>query len=241
MAAAIARAGHAGRPAAVIPDIESDDDLRTVAEGVALAEKAGSGCVIRSGPAFVAILTGREAHGRVPAPVPAAPLLLICGSYVAGTTAQLERLAVQRPGIITSVDVARITASDGAELERVVSAASASLTTHGVAVVATQRGYVSGLGSAASLEVAERLAEVVRRVEPAPAVVASKGGVTSAVVARSAFRAAHARVVGPILSGVSLWTVASDSGPARLIVVPGNVGGPDLLADLLELLDGKAQ
>jgi uncharacterized protein YgbK (DUF1537 family) len=107
---------------------------------------------------------------------------------------------------------------------------------HGLAVVATQRGYVSGLSPGAALAVADRLAGVVRRVAPRPAVIVSKGGVTSAVVAHRGLRAAQARVIGPILSGVSLWHVASDRGVVPFIVVPGNVGGPDLLVDLLDRL-----
>jgi uncharacterized protein YgbK (DUF1537 family) len=235
VSAAILRAAATGRPAVVVPDAESADDLRLIARGLTIAEGLGARVVVRSGPAFVAVLTGRTATTTVTVPTPAMPLLLVCGSYVEGTTAQLEQLELRHPGSSISVDVARLCATDD-ESRRVVDAAAASLRSRGLAVVATQRRYVPDLTAGAARDIAERLAEIVRTIDPRPAVIVSKGGVTSAVVARAGLRAAHARVVGPVAPGVSLWNVASDRGPARLIVVPGNVGGPDLLVDVLEHL-----
>ncbi len=66
-----------------------------------------------------------------------------------------------------------------------------------------------------------------------PGVVIAKGGITSAVTARDGLGARSARVVGPVVTGVSLWQL--EAGPAYL-VVPGNVGGPGLLAELVDLL-----
>ena len=61
----------------------------------------------------------------------------------------------------------------------------------------------------------------------------AKGGITSAVTARDGLGARTARVVGPIATGVARWQLAD--GPAYC-VVPGNVGGPSLLVEVVEAI-----
>jgi uncharacterized protein YgbK (DUF1537 family) len=58
----------------------------------------------------------------------------------------------------------------------------------------------------------------------------AKGGITSAVTARAGLGARVARVIGPILPGVALWQLPEGTD---YVVVPGNVGGPGLLADVV--------
>ena len=108
----------------------------------------------------------------------------------------------------------------------------------GVAVVATSRQRDPALVDAASQRrVASALARVARLV-PAGVVIA-KGGITSAVTALEGLGARSARVVGPIAPGVSLWQIAG--GPAY-VVVPGNVGGPRLLVELVSsIVSGDAR
>ena len=66
--------------------------------------------------------------------------------------------------------------------------------------------------------------------------VIAKGGITSAVTARDGLGARAARVVGPILTGVALWRLPDGTD---YVVVPGNVGGPDLLVDLVAAIAPK--
>jgi uncharacterized protein YgbK (DUF1537 family) len=58
----------------------------------------------------------------------------------------------------------------------------------------------------------------------------AKGGITSAVTARNGLGARSARVIGPILPGVVLWRLPDGTD---YLVVPGNVGGPDLLVEVV--------
>jgi uncharacterized protein YgbK (DUF1537 family) len=232
VAAAIRTVFRNGRPAVVVPDAETVSDLGVIARGLRLAE-ADTPVVVRCAPAFAAIVTGTAATGLVAPPDTAGGVLVLCGSFVPTTTAQLAELDRARPGVTTFADV-RALAGDGSarEVERLAMEARRLIDEHGLAVVATPRERDPGLVDAASQQrIATAFANVAPRV--APGVVIAKGGITSAVTAREGLGARTARVIGPVVTGVSLWQLPT--GPSYL-VVPGNVGGPGLLAELVSLL-----
>jgi uncharacterized protein YgbK (DUF1537 family) len=236
LAAAIGAAGESGRPVAVIPDAENDDDLRTIAQGLRAAEDAGSPVIVRCSPAFVVALTG-SAPRTAPAPSGERGVLVVCGSFVPATTVQLERLERRHPEASVAARVTAL-AGDGAdaEVERISQAARDRIGTGGLAVVATERERDPGLVDAASQQrIAGALAQVARRV--AAGVVIAKGGITSAVTARDGLDARSARVAGPIAPGVALWRLSTGTDYA---IVPGNVGGPDLLADVVASMAPRA-
>jgi uncharacterized protein YgbK (DUF1537 family) len=155
---------------------------------------------------------------------------VLCGSFVPTTTAQLAELDRAWPGRTVVADVRALAgAGSGGEVERLVAVATALLDGDGPAIVATPRERDPALVDADSQRrVASALARVARLV-PADVVVA-KGGITSAVTAREGLGARTARVVGPIATGVSRWRLPD--GPAYC-VVPGNVGGPGLLLEVV--------
>jgi len=83
----------------------------------------------------------------------------------------------------------------------------------------------------------EALTTTVRVLLPEVEVVVSKGGITSADVARVGLGATRATVLGQVLPGVSVWKVVGIDGRDRLyVVVPGNVGEPDALVKVLAAL-----
>ncbi len=56
-------------------------------------------------------------------------------------------------------------------------------------------------------------------------------------LARTGVGTSRALVRGQVLPGVSVWDLVSAEGEDRLyVVVPGNVGGPDALVDVLAAL-----
>ena len=229
LAAAILAAGTCGRPVVVIPDAETDDDLRTIARGLRLAEHGGSRVIVRCSPAFVVAIT-RSAPRVAAAPDGDRGVLVVCGSFVPASTTQLERLGQRHPEASVAAHVTEL-AGDGAEVEveRLSQAARACIELGGLAVVATERERDPGLVDAASQQrIAGALARVARRV--AAGVVIAKGGITSAVTARDGLGARWARVVGPVVPGAVLWHLSTGTD---YVVVPGNVGGPDLLADIV--------
>ena len=80
----------------------------------------------------------------------------------------------------------------------------------------------------------DALTVAVRTVAPKVDVVVAKGGITSADVARVGLGARTARVLGQVLPGISVWQLqAFDGHQVLYVVVPGNVGGPDTLTDVL--------
>jgi hypothetical protein len=235
--AAIAAAARTGRPAAVIPDAESDDDLLVIAHGLRSAEDAGVPVILRCSPAFVVALTGSAAHAPAAAPSGDRGVLVVCGSFVPGSTAQLERLALRYPDASVTAHVATL-AGDSAldEVERVAADARARIDRSGLAVVATERDRdVALVGAGSQRRIAAALAEIARRVDAG--VVVAKGGITSAVTARDGLGARAARVIGPIATGVVLWRLPAG---VDYVVVPGNVGGPELLADVVAAIAPSA-
>ncbi len=178
------------------------------------------------------------AHAVVPpeAPPPGS-LLILCGSHVPATTRQLAVLERVRPGALVEADLAGLAAAEGGESERLAAAASRLLEADGLAVVATPRRLHDRLaGASAGLRIARGLARVAALVDPAPAVVVAKGGITAAVVLEHGLGATEATVAGPLLPGVSLWRAHTRGGARPLIVFPGNVGGDGALRELVSLL-----
>jgi uncharacterized protein YgbK (DUF1537 family) len=67
--------------------------------------------------------------------------------------------------------------------------------------------------------------------------VVSKGGITSAEIARTALGATRARVRGQLAAGISVWDY--DDGTVQ-VIVPGNVGGRDTLVDVTDALTASS-
>lgn len=241
---ALARAAEAGRPAACAPDAETIEDLELIAAGLREAESAGVRVLVRCAPAFAGVLSGMLATGLVPAPPIGGGALIVCGSYVPSTTLQLEALGRRRDILPIEIDPMRLAGGD-AEAKRAVAAAAqaatAALAARGVALVATMRERPAATQTpAAGMRIARNLARIVPAVGPGPGVVVAKGGITSYVTFRKGLGADAATVVGPVLPGVALWRAAGQAGEVGYIVVPGNVGGPDLLVELVDRLGVRA-
>jgi uncharacterized protein YgbK (DUF1537 family) len=130
----------------------------------------------------------------------------------------------------------------GAERQQAISAAVADalerLERSGIAVLATSREFFENgnrLGSGA--RIASGMAAILARLRDRVDVVVSKGGITSAVNVREGLEGGPIEVLGPVLDGVSLWSVQTPEREAMpFIVFPGNVGGDDELADLVETI-----
>ena len=241
---ALVIAATAGTPAVCAPDVESVDDLKLIAAGLRDAEAAGVPVTVRCAPAFAGVLSGCLATEAARPPDGSAGVLVVCGSYVETTTLQLEALRCQRGVVPIELDPRALAGSE-AEAATALSAAAAAagerIEATGVAVVATARERPLGTRSLeAGTTIARRLAKIVTLVNPVPSVVVAKGGITSYVTLREGLGVDAATVVGPLLPGVSLWNVDVASRSIPFIVVPGNVGGLELLVDLLDLLGNAA-
>ncbi len=228
----------AGRPAVVVPDAETVEDLGVIAEGLRRAEEEGGEVVVRSAPTFVGVLAGTLAEGRVPAPPGREGLLVVCGSVVPQTTRQLQALLQAHPGSLVEVDVVRLASSRRqAEIDRAAAEAGHALVAHRLAVLATPRTRPPGTeGLAAGHGIALGLAQATGRVLPRPGCVLAKGGITAALVARHGLGARRGVCQGPLADGVALWRLETAGGILPYVVFPGNVGGDESLLEVVELI-----
>jgi uncharacterized protein YgbK (DUF1537 family) len=226
-----------GAQAVLAIDCLDSGDLELAAEGVREAGRAGVEFVVRSAPAFVGVLSGAAADRYQPVPRAESAVLVICGSHVPTSTRQLERLARRRPHSVVWVAPEGLAGGAGPETIAAVAGEAAGLMeSGGLAVVATSREVLEdGDRLRAGAAIASGLAAILARLRDRVDVVVSKGGITSAVNVREGLESGLAEVVGPLRDGVSLWSVETpERRTLPFVVFPGNVGGDDELADLVE-------
>jgi len=228
--AAIAEALESGPAGSVvIPEAETDDDLRRVALGLLDAEARGATVVIRSASTFAAVRAGLVARRLEAAPGQRpGRILIVCGSYTAASTAQLATLTA-RGWPITEV-------GPDTQVEPLVAVVQARLESDGLAIVATARSRSDDGSLRSGATVMDRLTDVVDRLRDVVDAVIAKGGITSASSA-IALGAQVARVEGQLAPGIALWSLRLGGGRSiPYVVIPGNVGGPDAIADVLDRL-----
>src|SRR5918998_522384 len=248
----ILRGVEGGRP--VVVNAVSYADLEVFVLGLLDAEEAGKRFLYRTGPSFV------RARGGIPekGPLTAEELyrrrshhghgLVLVGSHVALTTRQLEE-ALKLDGVrAVELSVPRLLedAEREGELARVAAEVNSGLTGSEV-VVYTSREVVGGgpgwTGFEVGRAVSDALVEVMRLVDRgAPlAFVVAKGGITSSDVGTRGLDVRRAEVAGQMLPGlVSVWVLPGGSAFPGLpyVIFAGNVGGPDSLARVIEILRG---
>jgi len=237
----------------VIVNCTSYADLEVVALGVQLARDAGKTFLTRSGPSFVRALAGIEAqHVLDPADIAidgsrSRHGLIAVGSHVGLTTRQVQA-ARQRGGLIEvelRVPALLDSRTAAAYIDEAAARIVAALPESDV-LVCTSRDLVAVDGDPdASLNISRTvsaaLVSVVQKARAAfPAWVVAKGGITSHDLAVRGLGIRRATVAGQFLPGqISLLT--PDEAPADVVgcpfvVFPGNVGGVDALAHVLDRL-----
>lgn len=220
----------------VLPDVVDDHDVRLIADAINASD---ADLVIRSAAPLAAELARVASTGLLPSPLidHALPTLLVCGSHTRGATAQLDAVT-SRFGQAEVLDTEAALADPRRAGLLVAGRATARLCDGPLAVIASQRLRSTEHGT---LDHGERvmtaLTTAVRELLPQVSVVVAKGGITSAEVARTGIGATSAVVLGQILPGVSVWRMrCHDDREFLYVVVPGNVGGPDTLVDVLAAL-----
>jgi len=233
----------------VAVDAVDEHDMRQVALALHALDAEGITTLLRIGPPYLRAHIGQE----IAEPVTADRIemrhdrcgLVVVGSHVPLTTAQLAALQADRPDTVTiELDVrSLIDERREAHLDERADAVAAAIES-GTVIVHTSRELVTGRDGEESLDIARRvssgLVELVARVLAAapPRFVIAKGGITSSDVASEALRIRRALVVGPMLPGiVSLWQ--PQVGPAvgiPYVVFAGNVGESASLALVVRTL-----
>jgi uncharacterized protein YgbK (DUF1537 family) len=173
--------------------------------------------------------------------------LTIVGSYVPKTTVQLESLLAKCEVERVEISVENIldAAQRGTVLRQAIEQANAGIRAGRDVVVFTSRKLITGAGAAASLaignQVSEALVKLLRGIEVQPRYLIAKGGITSSDLATRGLGVKRAMVLGQILPGVPVWELGPETRFPGLpyVVFPGNVGGPDALAEAVKVLKSK--
>jgi uncharacterized protein YgbK (DUF1537 family) len=226
------------------------DDLEVFVLGLLEAEASGKSFLYRVGPSFVRARGGigestPVSAGGFRSQRPGNGLVLV-GSHVEMTTRQLEQ-AIELGGshsVELSVDRVVGPSSQEKELERVIAEVNSALPDSDVIVYTSREVITDGVNRAGfeigSL-VSNALVEIVKRFDrtiPLRFVVA-KGGITASDIGTRGLGVRRAEVAGTMLPGIiPVWTLPEDSEfpGVPYIIFPGNVGGPETLAEVISLL-----
>jgi uncharacterized protein YgbK (DUF1537 family) len=173
-------------------------------------------------------------------------VLIVVGSYVPKTTAQLRHLLTHGDTIALELDVHRVfdTATRDATVADLARRASQYLLDENTVVVYTSRDPLEA-GTDESLifgqTISRALVDVVRSITVRPRLLVAKGGITSSDVATKACNVERANVLGQALPGVPVWRCGPESRlpGLPLVVFPGNVGGVDALTELVDTWHAK--
>ena len=228
----------------------SERDIEVAALGLLRAEAEGQRYLYRTAASIVRARAGITRRGLL---TPTELLsgvkgvaqggLVVVGSYIQKSSAQLDQLLAV-PGVVAvELSVADILAGASERAaEMAARSLDVALAEGRSGVVYTSRGLVTGRDAAASLAIGQAvsaaLVDTVRRVKQAPRFIVAKGGITSSDTATQALGIRRARVLGQVLPGVPVWQAGPESRwpGVPYIVFPGNVGGPEALATVVASL-----
>ncbi|KAK6082239.1 hypothetical protein SCUP515_02531 [Seiridium cupressi] len=233
----------------VVLNAAAEEDVDVVILALLKAASAGKRYLFRTGAAFV---SARLGIAPIP-PISAKQLdlsgevggLIIAGSYVPKTTAQLEVLRSKSGGNLTSVviDVRTLLKSEDSartEMVKAIETAEKEIQCGQDVLVMTSRELITGEDEAKSLDigsiVAKALVSFLVDLKTKPRYVIAKGGITSSDMATKGLMMKKAMIVGQAAPGVPLWRCDEPSAKwpgLPYVVFPGNVGSNETLYDVV--------
>ncbi len=230
------------RPGSVLIVNAADPrDLTHAVRALLVAERAGRRFLCRTAASFVATRAGIGSRALLEPHELSLELgrgvLVIVGSYVPKTTAQLDHVLEHHRPVAVELDVRELAeeAKRRAIVDDLAKQADEALARDGTVVVYTSR-EVQSADPDASLShgstISQTLVALVRAVPTRPRALIGKGGITSSDLATGACEVERATVLGQILAGVPVWRCGGESRTPGmpLVVFPGNVGDDDALS-----------
>ena len=230
----------------IIVNATTHADLETFA---LLALKANIPLVYRTAASFVNAIIGKR---------PAALLekdalgkakgqggLIVIGSYVPKTTAQLNVLKAKYKASYIELDVDEIFNDENlnASLKKKAERIDLWLGKGENVVLYTSRKVKQGSTKEDSLAIVNRVSQalttLVELIGPQPRFILAKGGITSSDIAVKSLQIKRAIVIGQLIKGVPVWQADENSKFPGIpyIVFPGNVGTDNDLYNLLNRLE----
>lgn len=223
----------------LLPDAETDADIETIADAIKILRNSGTHLVVRSSAPLAALLAGVRSSGFLTPPLMAGKFstLLIAGSHTDGATRQLAQISA-RWGEAEVINTALAMQNPAQAATSAITEGKLKLQGDFLAIITSERHRLSEHNTLAHGEkVMDSLIYAVKELCTDADIVVTKGGITSAEVARSGIGADDAWVLGQILPGISVWKV-KDRGNRELllVIVPGSVGDSDTLMKALEIV-----
>ncbi|KAF2017499.1 hypothetical protein BU24DRAFT_420534 [Aaosphaeria arxii CBS 175.79] len=234
----------------LIANSAAEEDMDVIILGILKASVQGRKFLFRSGAAFVSARLGISPIPPISAKQlsldPSRGGLIIAGSYVPKTTAQLKALREKSGDRLTTVelDVNKLLESPESsekELQNALSIAESELLKPQDVLIMTSRKLIVGADEAKSLDigsiVAAALVSFLTRLQTKPRYVIAKGGITSSDMATKGLRMKKATIVGQAAAGVPLWRCdepTSKHPGLPYVVFPGNVGGDETLFEVVD-------
>lgn len=228
----------------VVVNAETYADLNCFAQAVLKQVATGKRFVFQSAGSVVKALAGVPDKPFLGKEIVrgTGPGLLVAGSHVGRTTAQLGRLlgtsGVQGVELAVSDILDSGQALQKALLDRIQTIWQKGITP----VLFTCRSELKFESKEERLRVGETishfLSDLVRALPMKPSYLVAKGGITSHDILVRGLCVSQARVLGQLLPGVPVIRTPDDSPLPGIpyVIFPGNVGGEDALLKVFEIL-----
>ena len=233
--------------ACCVVDAEYQRDLDRFADDLAQAASQGKRFLFRSAASLLTALAklppqAVKAEAMQGYVKDHRPGVVVVGSHVKKTTAQLVNL-LQQPGIVAvEVDVRTLPEQSATLLQEVLANVAEAHQRGLTPVIFTSRVERQFADQATRLAFGEHvsafLMDVVRGLPRSIGFLISKGGITSNDILSKGLALPTARLVGQILAGCSVVLTPADHFFAQIPVVifPGNVGDDDALTQVWQRL-----
>ncbi|KAF5657134.1 dehydrogenase [Fusarium heterosporum] len=236
-------------PVVLVINAAADEDMDVVITALLQAAQQGKRFLYRTGAAFV---SSRLGISSIP-PLSAGQLglskdvggLIIAGSYVPKTTAQLDSLVQKSGDNLTTItlNVKALLKSDQAAKEdvaRAIEVASQKIKEGHDVLIMTSRELVVGRDEVESLDIGSTIAlalvSFLQGLQQKPRYIIAKGGITSSDMATKGLRMKRALIVGQAAPGVPMWRCDEPESKwpgINYVVFPGNVGHSDSLFEVV--------
>ncbi len=230
--------------AACVVNAVSYRDLQVFALGMLLSERK---VLLRSAASIVPVMAGIDKKPLLESEyfhvAGTNGILVIVGSYVPRTSAQLENLKNTSDIHLIEIEVYQVVADKllPGEISRQID----QLILNGRDVVIyTSRMLVADADPVKSLMIGKKVSEfitaVVSALEIQPKCILAKGGITSSDIATKSLGVKKAMVAGQVAAGVPVWVLGDEAKfpGLKYIIFPGNVGEDAALKDVFLIARG---
>ncbi|KAL9571781.1 hypothetical protein ACKAV7_004105 [Fusarium commune] len=247
--------GQRGADRVIIVNAVADSDMNVFVAGLLAAEEKGYRFIYRTAAAFVSSRLGikeippkawAEVSLKADVDAPRTGGLILAGSYVPKTTAQLKALRERRGADLEVIELDVAQLIESAEQEQKMVDHAISETTRLISagrdvLVMTSRTLIKTDEAISSLKIGSKVAAALVRllvnIQVRPRYIIAKGGITSSDAATKGLKMRRALIVGQAAPGVPLWRCDEETSRHRsvpFVVFPGNVGSETTLAKIVE-------